>query len=147
MAFFGCSLIYSLRFSGYLRRLLSSRNGNINFCLFWSSCFKQIWSHNHNPSWEPFMKKPWPVFDWKLPLYCDQRIFNDFYRGTGFLVVVWFGSLSTPSHPLLSVSSNGDTEEDCKRETGRGGRGAETYDRQVLYKSFNTLWLQLLYMS
>ncbi len=96
------------------------------------------------------MKKPWPVFDWKLPLYCDQRILNDLYRGPGFLVVVWFGSVSPPP-PLLSVSSTGDTQEDYKRETrfsrerdrGGGGRGAETYDRLVLYKLFNTLWLQL----
>jgi hypothetical protein len=75
MTFFGCTLIYSLQFSCYLRRPLANRNGNINFCLFWSSCFKRIWSHNHIQSWEPFTKKPWPVFDRKQPLYCDQRIY------------------------------------------------------------------------
>jgi hypothetical protein len=76
------------------------------------------------------------------------------YRGPGFLRgrMIWLHA-----HPLpntsLSVSSIGDTQEDCERDTtcGResgeavGGRGAGSYDRKKAWSSinlFNTLWLK-----
>ncbi len=50
------------------------------------------------------------------------------YRGTGFLAVVWFGSLPTPSPPLLSVTSTGahrKTEKKRQLADRRGWRGWE----------------------
>ncbi len=73
------------------------------------------------------------------------------HRAPYFLAVEWFGSSATPYPPLSSVSSAGDTQEDCESETtlltgeGGGWRGRawsriiRPQERLVLYKSFNTL--------
>ncbi len=49
------------------------------------------------------------------------------HRGPCFLVVEWFGSSATPYTPLSSVSSAGDTQEECERETSllTGGGGVK----------------------
>jgi hypothetical protein len=52
------------------------------------------------------------------------------YRGPGFLAVVLFGSMPTPSlSPFPSVSWIGDTQEDLEKEAGVsltwGGAGVE----------------------
>ncbi len=66
------------------------------------------------------------------------------YRGPGFLAVIWFGSSPTPSPPLPSVSSTGDTQEDWEKIDnllpGEGGgegcgRRAESYDRKTVWSS------------
>ncbi len=68
-------------------------------------------------------------------------------RGPGFLAVVWFGSFPTHSHPLLSVTSTCDEEEDWERETtgrrdmGEGGGGAKTYHGEKGWSSINHLLL------
>ncbi len=72
-------------------------------------------------------------FKWlmgKSEAWAKTREYWMIYRGPGFLAVVWFGSSSTPSHqshPLPSVSSTGNTQEDWEREAtcwwGGGERG------------------------
>jgi hypothetical protein len=65
-----------------------------------------------------------------------------YYRGPGFLAVVWFGP---PPLSLSSVNTTGDTQEEGERETtdGRGGRGGgkEPNYREslVLYNTLNIL--------
>jgi hypothetical protein len=68
------------------------------------------------------------------------------YRVPGFLAIVWFCSSSTPPprapSPLPSVGPTGDTQENWERE----GERSQIIRRRVclvLYKSFNTLWLQV----
>jgi hypothetical protein len=72
-----------------------------------------------------------------------------FYRGPGFLAVVWFGSCLPPP-PLPSVSSTGDTQGDwekrdnlLKGEEGWGrGWSQIIWPREgmALHKSFSPLW-------
>jgi hypothetical protein len=71
------------------------------------------------------------------------------YRGAGFLAaVVKFGFSSTPLSPSPVPKSIGDTQEERRVAEGRGkgggGRGAEILPQEilVLYKSFNTPWIQ-----
>ncbi len=61
------------------------------------------------------------------------------YRGPGFLALIWFGSSPAPSHPLPSVSSCCDTQEDGERETTfwQGGGGAKSNDSEKDWSSIN----------
>ncbi len=72
------------------------------------------------------------------------------YRGPSFPAVVWFGSSPTAltPHPPVSKLSLFLSLPVCRRSSllkgeagGRGGRGAESYDREnlALYLLFNTL--------
>ncbi len=72
------------------------------------------------------------------------------YRGPGFLAAVWFGSSPTPYLPPSTVSKldRRHTGRLRKRDNLLGGggggkkgfgRGAESYESLVLYKSFNNL--------
>ncbi len=66
------------------------------------------------------------------------------YRGTGFLLVVWFGFSPTPSPPpTASKLDQRHTGKLRKRDIfadGRGGEGgqeAESYDRKNAWSSTN----------
>ncbi len=66
------------------------------------------------------------------------------YRGLCFLVVVWYGSSPKPSQPLPSVSSIGDTQENRERNTTCSRQPNHLRrESMVLYKSFDTLWLDV----
>ncbi len=57
------------------------------------------------------------VLRWFSSRWHQGREYSMIYRRLGFLAVVSFSSLPTPSTSLPSVSSTGDTKEDWERET------------------------------
>ncbi len=70
---------------------------------------------------------PRPKGDWMI------------YRGLGFLAVVWFGSTPTPSRQHVASLSRFCwwSPVELSDRKGRGGRGAESYDREKAWPSRN----------